>query len=133
MRVGWVGLRVAGGEFVGAVWRRKAASHSNRLVGARLQRQGYSEAERSRGLEVDHQFEFGRLLDRRIGWLFALDNAASVDVGLPKRIGSVGTVAHESAGCHELASNIRHGNSVASRQRHKLSAPIIQKWIGWRR
>jgi len=34
------------------------------LVGTRLQRQWHGEAERLRGLEVDHQLVLGRLLDR---------------------------------------------------------------------
>ena len=36
----------------------------DRLVGTRLQRQWHGEAERLRGLEVDHQLVLGRLLDR---------------------------------------------------------------------
>jgi len=39
------------------------------LVGAREQRLRHRQAERLRGLQVDHQLEFGRLLDRQIGRL----------------------------------------------------------------
>src|SRR5215470_19071843 len=37
------------------------------------------EAECLRGLEVNHQLEFGRPLDRHVGGLFAFENPRSVD------------------------------------------------------
>ena len=40
------------------------------------------EAERLRGLEVDDQFELGRLHDRQIGGLFAFENTAGIDASL---------------------------------------------------
>jgi hypothetical protein len=45
------------------------------------------EAERLRGLEVDHQLELGRLLNRQIGRLGALQDFSGVNAGLV--IGSV--------------------------------------------
>ena len=44
------------------------------LVGAGEDRWRHGEAERLRGLEVDHQLEFRRLLDRQIGWLGAVED-----------------------------------------------------------
>ena len=41
------------------------------LVGAGEQRRRNVDAKRLRGLEIDHQLELGRLLDRQIGGLFA--------------------------------------------------------------
>ena len=40
---------------------------------------GTVEAERLGGLEVDDQLELGRLHDRQVGGLRALENAADVD------------------------------------------------------
>ena len=40
---------------------------------------GHVEAEHLGGLEVDHQLEFGRLLDWQIGRLLAIQNAVDVD------------------------------------------------------
>jgi hypothetical protein len=34
------------------------------------------------GLEVDHKVEFGRLYDRQISWLVALEDAAGVEADL---------------------------------------------------
>ena len=47
---------------------------------------GIVEAERLGGLEVDHQFELGRLLDRQVGRLGALENLVNEDGGPPERI-----------------------------------------------
>ena len=43
------------------------------------QRRRHGEAERLGGLEVDDQLELGRLLDRQVGGLRALENPADVD------------------------------------------------------
>jgi hypothetical protein len=40
----------------------------------RQQQLRHGEAERSSGLEIDQQLEFGRLLDREIGWLGAFED-----------------------------------------------------------
>ena len=50
------------------------ASLFNHHVGARKQRRRYGEAERPGGLEIDHELEFGRLLDRQIGRLVTPEN-----------------------------------------------------------
>ena len=50
------------------------------------QRRRNGEAERPGGLEVDDQFELGRLLDRQVGGLRALENAADIDAGLTIRV-----------------------------------------------
>lgn len=44
---------------------------SDHLVGARQDRLRYRDPERLCGLQIDHKFEFGRLLDRQIAWLGA--------------------------------------------------------------
>ena len=44
---------------------------------------GTVEAEHPGGLEVDDQLELGRLHDRQVGGLGALENAAGVDADLP--------------------------------------------------
>ena len=42
----------------------------------------HGEAERLGGLEVDDQLELGRLLDRQIGRLGALEDLSGVNAGL---------------------------------------------------
>ena len=48
------------------------------FVGAAEQRDRDGQAERLRGLEIDDKFDLGRLLDRKIGRLLALENAAGI-------------------------------------------------------
>ena len=59
-----------------------AALSFDHLVGTREQRFWQVEAECLRGLEVDHQLEFGGLLHRQVGWLLALEDAPDIDPGL---------------------------------------------------
>ena len=59
------------------------------LVGAREQRRRHGEAEFFRGLEIDHQLKFGRLLDRQFPRLGSLENTISVNCCLAKQIGEV--------------------------------------------
>ena len=57
---------------------------------------GTVEAERLGGLEVDDQLELGRLHDRQVGRLLALENAAGIDAGLAICIGD--TALRSSSG-----------------------------------
>ena len=66
----------------------KQAASLDHLVGEREQLVGDFKAERLRGLEVDHEFEFCRLHNRQIGRLLALENAAGIDAGLTIPIGN---------------------------------------------
>src|SRR5882724_12605240 len=50
-------------------------------IGARHHVRRHLDAERLRGLEVDHQFEFGRRLHRQVGGLFSLEDAIDVASG----------------------------------------------------
>src|SRR5262249_7067548 len=57
---------------------RLSQQHScsfNHLVGAHKQSGWHSKAQRLGGLEVDHQFVFGRRLDWKLARFFALENA----------------------------------------------------------
>src|SRR5437764_15374955 len=64
------------------------------LVGNGKQARRNGETERLRGREVDDELKPGRLHDRKVGWLFALEDTAGVNAGLMKRVGDAGSVAH---------------------------------------
>ena len=54
----------------------------DQLIGAARQGQWNGYAERLGGLKIDDQFDFGNLLDRQVGGLFALEDTAGVDASL---------------------------------------------------
>jgi hypothetical protein len=62
-------------ERVNGLVRHASFDH---LVGAGEQRWRHVEAESLGGLEIDHQFEFGRQLDRQIGRYLAFEDAINV-------------------------------------------------------
>src|SRR5262245_52094338 len=76
------------------------------------QRVGHLDAERFGSLEVDHEIELRRLLDRQFGGLGALENSAGVFAKLPIGIGNIRTVAHQSAGLNIFTPRIDHRQFV---------------------
>jgi hypothetical protein len=51
-----------------------------------------------RGLEIDDQLDLRGLLHRKIGRLFAVEDAARIITDQPKQVAEVRPVAHETAG-----------------------------------
>src|SRR6266446_6148088 len=84
------------------------------LVGGGLQRQRDGEAEGFGDLEIDHQLELGRLLDRKRGGRRALENARDIGAGAAIVVGRVAAVADQSAGRDELARVIDRGQRAAA-------------------
>src|SRR6266540_2893799 len=91
---------------------------------------GRTQARRYRGLEVEHQLEFSRLLDRQIAGLGALENLvdeeplAAEDVVIVRRIG------HQPARHHMLVVGVNRWQSILD---HLFCDPYSfarQKWIG---
>jgi len=64
---------------------RSSSTLFDHLVGAGEQRDRDGDAKRLGFLEVDDQLDLSELLDRQIGRLLALKNAAGVDAGLVDR------------------------------------------------
>src|SRR5258706_15806464 len=83
------------------------------FVGAGEQRRRHVEAERPGGFEIEHKVEPGRLSDRQVCWLFALENPGRVDAGSAKFVSKAGSVAHETASDDELTIMIDCRNGAA--------------------
>ena len=80
------------------------------------------EAERLGRLEVDHQLELDRGLDRKLARLLALEDAIGIGRCAPKIIDQVISVGQQAAEFSEDAERIDGRETVASRQRYDLRA-----------
>src|SRR6516164_5361667 len=100
------------------------------LVGDGEQPGRKAEAEYLGGVEVDHELELGRLHDRQIGGLLALENPASVDTGLAICVGKARSVAHQAANFRILAPGIDRRHLMVRRQRNELYATVEEQQGG---
>ena len=87
-------------------------------------------ANRLGGLPVDDKLELGRLQDRQISRLGALEDATCIDASLAKRVGNAGSVAHQPASFGIVTHRIGRGNRVARCQSGKLDAPAVEERVG---
>src|SRR5215211_1065597 len=101
----------------------------NHLVGGREQRLRHGKTEHPRYSRVDDELELGRLQDRQVGGLRTLEDAASVDTGLPIGIVDVDSVADQTAGLDGLSRRKRCWNRMTGRQGGKLHAPDREEGI----
>src|SRR5262249_59591512 len=102
----------------------------DRLVGAADERQRNREAERLCGLEIDDQLHFGGLLDRQIGGLLALENAAGVDGSQTIHVGGARSVAHQAAVEREFPLMEDSWYGEPGRKRDDLGAPAVVERVG---
>ena len=72
----------------------------------------HGEAERLGGLEIDDEFELGRLHDRQVCRLLALKNPSSIDAGSAVGIGYAGSVAHQTTHRDELSQRMDRRNTM---------------------
>ena len=82
---------------------RRIARAVNELVGEQLDRVGHLDAERPGRLHVDHELEFGRLQDRQVRGLRALEDLTGVDADLPLTA-CVGGVRFDDFGRRKLVA-----------------------------
>src|SRR5205085_12115043 len=82
-----------------------------------------------RGLEIDDQFEFSRLLDRQVTRRGTLENSAEIDAALAKRFHFARAVAHKTACDWKLSAIIQGWNRIVGCARDDLCAPTDKKRI----
>ena len=100
------------------------------LVGTGYQCRWHGEAKRLGCLEVDHQIEFCRLLDRQIRRLGALEDLPGVDADLTPERSDIGSIADQAPCANEFLQLICRGNGVTRRQRYDPFALSEKEGIG---
>src|SRR6516162_8288833 len=98
------------------------------LISAGKERRRHSEAECLSRLEVDHQLVFGRALHRKVGGLFAIEDAIHVGSSLPAWIDRVRSVRDEATISDPVTNRINRRQSVSRRQRDNQIAIIDRQW-----
>src|SRR5262245_59573531 len=91
-------------------------------VGALLKKPRHVEAERRGGLEVDHQLELDRGLDRKLARLRILEDAIGIGRRAPKIIDQVTSVGQQAAELSEGTGRVDGRETVARRQQGDLRA-----------
>src|SRR6516162_3939553 len=90
----------------------------NHLIGSNQKLLWYIEAERVGGLEVNHQFIFGRCLHRQIGWLLALQDAIDVTGSSTELSRKVSRIGDQAAARHEFPLGVNCWQSKPSGERN---------------
>src|SRR5262249_33459516 len=88
------------------------------------------EAKHPGGLEIDHELEFGGLQDGQLSRLFALQNAAGIDAGLPIAIRNARSIAGQAAREGGCARFICRRHFQLRGERHQQVAPGVQERAG---
>jgi hypothetical protein len=102
----------------------------NHLVGAQQDSRWNRHAECFGSFEVDYHLERGRLLYRKIGRVFALENSSRVDGQLTICRTQARSLAHQAASHGEFATSKNRRDRVTRGQQHKLVAPNGKELVG---
>jgi hypothetical protein len=84
----------------------------DQLIGSREKRGRHGETERLSGLEIDHEFNFGRLLNWKLSSLLALENSTSVNSDLTIALRIAGAISHETTRLSELIKWIDRRHAI---------------------
>ena len=100
------------------------------LVSSGKEARGHVEAEHFCGLEIEDEFDPGRLHDRKVGGFLAPENATGVGADLAVGLGKTIPVAHQAAFGGELPPLVDRRNRMARRQCYQLVAVAVEERIG---
>src|SRR6516162_8435782 len=99
------------------------------LFGAREDRRRDRQAERLSSLEIDHQLEFCRLLDRQIRRLGAIENFSDVNADLAMDRRKAGAIADQTTSLGVYTPRINRRNRLTYGQCYQLLAMAFEKRI----
>src|SRR6516162_3063967 len=96
------------------------------LVGAGEQGRWNFDADSFGGLQIDDEFEFGRLYYRQVCRLLVLENATRIDPDLADHVRRIGSVAHQPAGFGKITIGEYGSHRMARSQDGDLQATPVQ-------
>ena len=88
----------------------------------------HGEAERLRGLEIDHQFILGGSLHRHVSRLLAFQDAANIIGRKPILFGGIRAIAHQTTSTYKIAEGIDGRQPVLGHKRDDLLALHSRYW-----
>src|SRR5262249_16415132 len=96
------------------------------LAGAGEKRRWNFDADSFGGLQIDNEFEFGRLYYRQVCRLLALENATRIDANLADDVRRIRSVAHQPAGFGKITIGKYGSHHMARSQDGDLQATPVQ-------
>src|SRR5262245_28054399 len=108
----------------------RAVSSFDHLVGGGEQCGRNGEAERLSGLEIDDKLEFGRLFDRQIAGIGALENSVDVACSAAKHITVVWSITDQAACLGKCPIRIHRRQSTSRGHIQDLASLTVEDRIG---